>query len=81
MVCLLPNLCFESGGEMDVEGTGGEGTGLVEIGGHASSQQLMPPTALRHHFLLMYRRNTSTSAPKPTTRPNSVLPSAPIQTN
>lgn len=62
---------------MEVEGIGGEGTGLAETGGQASSQQLMPPTAPRHHFLLMYRRNTRTSAPRPATRPSRVLPSVP----
>lgn len=76
-----PNLCLDRGGGMDVEGTGGEGTGLVDTGGQASSQQLMPPTAPHHHFLLMYKRNTITSVPKHATRPNKVLPSAPKKRN
>lgn len=72
----LPNLCL---GGIDVEGTGGEGTGLAETGGQASSQQLMPPTAPHHHFLLIYKRNTNTSAPKPAISPNRVLPSVPAR--
>lgn len=66
---------------MEVEGTGGEGTGLADTGGQASSQQLMPPTAPHHHFLLMYRRNTRISAPNPATRPSRVLPSVPKKKN
>lgn len=80
----IPNLFLEKvvvgGDDMEeVEGTGGDGTGLAETGGQASSQQFMPPTVPHHHLLLMYKRNTRTSAPKPATRPNRVLPSVPIR--
>lgn len=43
--CYLPNLCRF---DVDGEGTGGDGTGLEETGGQASSQQLIPPTEFHH---------------------------------
>lgn len=56
-------------------GTGGDGTGLEETGGHASSQQLIPPTGPHHHFLfLMYSKKTRKRAPNPATAPKSVPP-------
>lgn len=70
----LPNLCLC---EVEVDCTGGEGTGLAETGGQASSQQLIPPTAPHSHFLLTYSKNTNNKAPKPAAAPIKVPPLAP----
>ncbi|KAF5271755.1 hypothetical protein FQA39_LY08078 [Lamprigera yunnana] len=61
----------------EVASISGDGTGLVETGGQASSQQLIPPTAPHNHLLFMYSKNTRSSAPIPATAPNNVPPEAP----
>lgn len=42
----LPNFCLLV---IEGEGTGGDGTGLDETGGQASSQQLLIPPTVFHH--------------------------------
>lgn len=68
---------FNGGALRDVEGTGGDGTGRAETGGQASSQHPMVPTALLHHLLFMYSKNTITRAPSPAMIPNNAPPSVP----